>query len=193
MSKGNMDKKDFQLWSDSKLISEVKSGNQFVFEFLIKKYQKRIATIISGIIGNCAETADVGQETFIRFYYGVKDFRNESSILTYLTKIAINLSLNELKKRKRHFFISLFKNEEQTEEIDLIQDTDRFEESNLRELISIALRQLDLNTRMVIILRLIEGYSVKETSEILKIPLGTVLSRQARGQEKLKLILHKYL
>lgn len=188
-----MNKKEFHLWSDAKLISEVKSGNQAAFEYLIIKYQKRIATVISGVIGNCTEIDDVGQETFIRFYYGVKDFRNESSILTYLTRIAINLSLNELKKRRKNYFISLFKNEEQTEEIELIQDSDLLEKANLKEIISLALQQLEIQTRTVIVLRLIEGYSVKETSEILEIPLGTVLSRQARGQEKLKLILHKYL
>lgn len=188
-----MSEKDYSKISDTELVSTILNGDQKAFEYLIKKNQKRIATVIIGILGKCQEAEDVGQETFIRFYYSLKEFRNESAILTFLTRIAINLSLNELKKRKRNFFISLFKDEAQTEEIELSDDYSFDEKEEKNELIQKALQYLDSGIRTVIILRLIEGYSVKETAEILEIPQGTVLSRQSRGQEKLKLILTKYI
>ena len=55
-----------------------------------------------GMLGHCTEAEDIGQETFIRFYKSLNRFRGESSISTYLTRIAINLSLNEIKRRQRH-------------------------------------------------------------------------------------------
>jgi RNA polymerase sigma-70 factor (ECF subfamily) len=107
-------------------------------------------------------------------------------VSTYLTRIAINLSLNEIKRRKRRF--SIF-----TKEEDGWHKGTSDHSSDLNEMIDYEFGQLDPDFRAVATLRLIEGYSTEETATILGIPLGTVLSRLARAQKKLRSGLEKYL
>ena len=92
--------------SDEQLVDAARGGDKDAFKELVGRYERRIATTVIGMLGHCAEADDVGQETFIRFYRALHSFRGESSVGSYLTRIAINLSLNELKRRKRRF--SLF-------------------------------------------------------------------------------------
>jgi RNA polymerase sigma-70 factor (ECF subfamily) len=132
----------------------------------------------------------VGQETFIRFYKGLKAFRRESSVSTYLVRIAINLSLNELKRRKRR--PSPFS---QTNPGTIFDIPDEKAEKLLSEdkrVVERALQKLKPEFRAVIVLRLLDGYSTQETAQILGVPAGTVLSRLARAQEKLRELLTPY-
>lgn len=140
-----------------------------------------------GMLGHCPEAEDVGQETFVRFYQSLDKFRGESSVGTYLTRIAINLSLNELKRRrqKRGRFSS-----KDDEGIENFPDrNEQKQRKELKDIVHTGIRKLDPKYRTVIVLRLIDGYSTSETAQILKLPVGTVLSRLARAQLKLKEIL----
>lgn len=173
--------------TDEEIIHSIKTGNTTVFKELVKRYESRVAATVVGMLGQCAEAEDVGQETFIRFYNGLKSFQGNSSVATYLTRIAINLSLNELKRRKRR---ALFLYPKPVEDMGLSSDdtiSTLFDEEH--EIVEKALDQLDPKFRAVVVLRLIEGFSTAETASILKLPPGTVLSRLARAQTKLKEIL----
>ncbi len=141
------------------------------------------------MLGQCPEAEDVGQETFIRFYQNLSDFRGESSVVTFLTRIAINLSLNELKRRKRQF-----QRDMPLEAARSIAGEDaRDYDPDQKEIVQRAIQQLSPKHRAVIVLRLVEGYSTKETAHILKLAHGTVLSRLSRALEKLKELLEPYL
>ncbi len=173
--------------TDEEIIHSIKAGKTAAFKELVKRYESRVAATVIGMLGHCPEAEDVGQETFIRFYNGLNSFQGNSSVATYLTRIAINLSLNELKRRKRR---ALFLYPKPVEEMGLASDdtlSALFDEE--REIVQKALDQLDPKFRMVVVLRLIEGFSTAETASILKLPPGTVLSRLARAQAKLKEIL----
>ena len=138
------------------------------------------------MLGACPEADDVGQETFIRFYKALDSFRGDSAVSTYLTRIAINLSLNELKRRKRR---NMFFPKSSDDVKDSIAETDQVEQTETQEIVQKGLGKLEQKFKTVIVLRLIDGYSTKETADILKLPEGTVLSRLARAQKKLKEIL----
>ena len=112
---------------------------------------------------------------------------------TYLTRIAINLSLNELKRWKKRSLLFFFKNRENGEAVDIVDENSSAEFSGEREMVQNAIQQLEPNFRSVLVLRLIDGYSTEETAKILKIPSGTVLSRLARAQKKLKELLSPYI
>jgi RNA polymerase sigma-70 factor (ECF subfamily) len=142
---------------------------------------------VIGMLGYTTEAEDVGQETFVRFYQSLHHFRGESSIGTYLTRIAINLSLNELRKRKRHRNLFLSKKENTIDNVPDAHDLTNQKES--KTLVQWGLKKLPPKFRSVIVLRLIDGYSTEETAKILDLPVGTVLSRLARAQMKLKEIL----
>ncbi|MFC2167203.1 RNA polymerase sigma factor, partial [Acidobacteriota bacterium] len=128
-----------------------------------------------------------GQETFIRFYKSLDTFRGDSSISTYLTRIAMNLSLNEIKRRQRrrkHISENSEKGIENIPEKAASKNT-----GETKELVHAGVQKLEPKFRSVIVLRLIMGYTSKETAKLLKLPMGTVLSRLARAQMKLKDIL----
>jgi RNA polymerase sigma-70 factor (ECF subfamily) len=172
--------------TDEILIKAAQEGDYQAFHELVKKYESRVASTVFGMLGRCPEAEDVGQETFIRFYKGLRRFRGDSSVATYLTRIAINLSLNELKRRKRR---SLFFSPESYEAQIASGDGNDPVSYDTKEAIQHALQRLDPKFRTVLVLRLIDGYSTEETAQLLNIPVGTVLSRLSRAQMKMKNIL----
>jgi RNA polymerase sigma-70 factor (ECF subfamily) len=176
--------------TDEKLVSAARQGDQEAFKELIKRHESRVAATVIGMLGQCPEVEDVGQETFIRFYKNLSKFRGESSLVTYLTRIAINLSLNELKRRKRRALLFYQKS---PEEIYELPDTKaNAQKSEDKEIVQRAIGNLESKFRAVVVLRLIDGYSTQETAQILHVPVGTVLSRLSRAQKKLKELLIPY-
>jgi RNA polymerase sigma-70 factor (ECF subfamily) len=179
-----MEKNDI---SDNALIAAVKNGDKRAFKGLVETYESQVSATIIGMLGTCPEAEEIGQETFIRFYNSIDEFRGDSGAGTFLTRIAINLSLNELKRRKKN-------RERFNDGIDLenISDADQDTEHLLNaKRIHNAILLLKPKWREVVVLRLVQGYTMKETSEILKLPLGTVLSRLFRAQKLLRIILDK--
>ena len=184
----NLLHKEHGLLTDEQLIKKICAGNDSYFREIITRYESQVAATINGILGICTEAEDIGQETFIRFYRSIKDFRMESSVGTYLTRIAINLSLNELKRRKRKLLMFQRFDENYEPSAGAISESPEIEE----EIIRTAILKLNPKYRSVLVLRLVNGYSTQETADILKIAEGTVLSRLARAQHKLKEILTPY-
>lgn len=179
--------------TDAELIEKIKENDRLAFKELIDKYETQIASVTLNMLGDCPEAEDIGQEVFIRFYKNINNFRGEAAINTYLTRIAINLSLNELKrrKRKRIFFTAVV---DVHDSPIMGQDgDDEYQDKEIRELINKSVQQLSSKYRAVVLLRLIEGFSTEETAQILAIPMGTVASRLARAQLKLKNMLSKYM
>jgi len=169
---------------DQHRVQAVADGDHQAFAAIVKKYEPMIAKVVIGMLGNKADADDVGQETFIRFYRSAGQFKGDAALGTYLSRIAINLSLNELKKRKSKQWLSFedkFNSHPKTE--------DTFKQADAAELVNKALEELEPEFRSVVVLRLMQGFSTKETAQILEMPLGTVLSRLSRAQEKLRVII----
>jgi RNA polymerase sigma-70 factor (ECF subfamily) len=161
---------------DEVLIGKSMDGDMAAFKMLVIRHEGKVAGVVRSMLGATPEAEDVGQEVFIRFY---------DSLSTYLVRIAINLSLNELKRKKRTSsrFTTMEAAAGKSAE-DMI---------DLNEQLKYEFARLEPDFQAVATLRLIEGYSTEETSEILGIPLGTVLSRLARAQQKLRVALTKKL
>jgi len=175
---------------EKKIISQARDGDKDAFKELVEAYQPQVARTIVGILGPGPEAEDVGQETFIKFYRSLSEFRGESSAGTYITRIAINLSLNVLRKRKISRKIFFRKNN--TAQNQIISQENQGNSLEAEQLINKGLQEIPQKFRTVLILRYMNEYSVKETAEILSLPQGTVMSRVARGMEKLKEILEPF-
>ena len=177
--------------TDHELLQLARTGDKQSFEQLVKRFEYQVAATVIGMLGKGQEAEDVGQEVFVRFYKTLDRFREDSKLGTYLTRIAINLSLNELKRRKRRLL--LFKKPDDHVNGALVDPEDSISKSERRGLVQMAIQKLAPEFRSVIVLRLIEGYSTEETAEILNIPAGTVLSRLSRAQKKLRNFLAPYI
>lgn len=183
--------KSFSTPSDIELVERARQGDNAAFRLLVNRHEHQVRSIVIGMLGKTIEADDVAQEVFIRFYRSLGDFRGEAALSTYLSRIAINLSLNEIKRRdNRYMRLAFFHGDElKSERADTCVDPERHD---IRDAIQKALKELEPDFRIVIILRLVEGYSVRETAEMLQLPQGTVASRLARAQEKLRDILKKW-
>ena len=181
---------DLKKSADGELLRRSREGDFTAFSELVRRYESKVAATVIGMLGPGDEADDVGQETFIRFHHALKSFREEASVGTYVTRIAINLSLNELRRRKRRRL--LFRSsdiENESEEPATDEAPDQFDR---KEIVAHALNALEPKFRVVVTLRLMEGYSTEETAELLGVPIGTVLSRLLRAQKKLQKFLQQY-
>jgi RNA polymerase sigma-70 factor, ECF subfamily len=177
--------------TDFDLVELSKQGDQSAFAEIVRRHKSKVASTIHGMIGRNDTAEDIGQEVFIRFYHSMSNFRGEAAVSTYLIRIAINLSLNEINRVKRKNLFSFDKMLEDGSDIaDCKNHVSLLENSDI---VQRSIQKLDVKYRTVLVLRLIDGYSTEETSKILNIPLGTVLSRLTRAQIKLKKYLQPYM
>ena len=178
--------------SDAELLDRARSGDQGAFRTIVQRYEPAVAATVQGMLGKGPEAEDVGQETFIRFYRALQTFREESSLKTYLTRIAINLSLNALKRRRRLRDRFIRQEDESIVEPSISGEAELDKEEEAA-LIRDAVERLDPKHRAVVVLRMMNGYSTKETAELLGLPQGTVLSRLSRGMKRLETLLKPFV
>jgi RNA polymerase sigma-70 factor (ECF subfamily) len=169
------------------LLTKAAQGNQSACTRLIHLHERAVAGTIYGILGVCPEAEDIGQEAFLRFFSSLGQFRGEASPATYLTRIAVNLCINEIRRRQRHRLLHLATKPEQ---MDQVPGPDG---SGIRSIETIvvhnALQKIKPKYRTVLVLRHLNGLSTAETAAVLSLPVGTVLSRLSRAQDQLKKIL----
>lgn len=175
---------------DEILVQATLSGDKDAFGEIVSRYRKMVSRTVKGMLGDSTFTEDIGQEVFIKLYHSLSEFRGEAKLSTYIQKIAVNLTLNEIKRRKRFFSMFSHKGNEELHEYDIADDNGE-ERNDARELVTKALMTLDPKFRIIVTMRMLQGYSTKETAEILDLPLGTVLSRLSRAQDQLREILKK--
>ena len=161
---------------------EKKDNDAFVD--LIKRYIPKIRRVIYTLLnGNIEEVEDAEQELIIALYKSIKSFNFESSFKTYLYRMAKNKAVDIIRKKKRDerlirlISLNIFKRQEDPADQVILKD----EKSKILE----NLFKLDKQDRMIIILKDIDSLSIKEISEILSLPEGTVKSRLHRSRMKL--------
>jgi RNA polymerase sigma-70 factor (ECF subfamily) len=185
-----MIKESYSVTEENQLLKAALDGNKKAFGEIVTRYQKMVARTVKGMLGDSVFAEDIGQEVFIKLYYSLSEFRGEAKLSTYIQKIAVNLTLNEIKRRKRFFSMFSQKGNNEMYEFE-IADHDTEERKEASEIVNKALMAMDPKFRIIVTMRMLQGYSTKETAEILNLPLGTVLSRLSRAQEQLRNILEK--
>ncbi len=182
--------------SDAELITAVRSGDANAFGVIVRRYEGAVAATVIGIMGAGDEAEEVGHETMIKLYRSLDRFKGDSELKTFLTRIAINAALDALRRRQRNLkrFIAPTADDDGGNWEDQIpSDADHAQEYENRQAVNFALRQLKPEFRAVAVLRLMQGFSVEETADILQVAPGTVLSRLSRAKTMLANILRKEL
>lgn len=172
---------------DDELIARARAGDDRAFALLVERYESVVAATVIGMLGPGEDADDVGQETFVRFHRALHDFRGDSSVKTYLVHIAMNLSLNALKRRRRSL-LRFVRGEEAVSEIPEHRPgpQDRLESRETRERVRRAVMGLSEHHRAVVVLRMFNGYSTREVAGILGVAEGTVMSRLSRAMKELQ-------
>ena len=175
------------------LVERANGGDSEAFREIVRRHEDGVAVTVIGMLGPGDEADDVGQETFIRFYRSMHRFRGDATLRTYLTRIAMNLSLNALKRRTRRTarMSSLDAGASRAAMGENLSTGEpgpdvALERRETKRAVRAAIDALDEKHRAVVVLRMIEGLSTRETGEVLGVPQGTVLSRLSRALEKLE-------
>lgn len=188
-----------QALRESSLIRRSQEGEVAAFGELVETYQDRILAVCVRTIGNRSAAEDIAQEAFVRAFTSIRRFDGRAAFYTWLFRIAMNLCLSELRK-KRHGVMSLDGARAGREGPALANHRDRgmgpSAEAELREehqRVVEALDKLDAEHRAVVILRDMESLDYAEIAEILEVPVGTVKSRLHRARCTLREMLQPLL
>ncbi len=175
-----------------KQIKLVKKGDQAAFEDVVSFYQNKVFAICFRMIGNKHEAEDLAQEAFIRAYINIQSYDENRKFSTWLYRIATNLAIDRMRKKKPDYYLDAeIKGTEGMNLYSQIPDNGVLPEDEVTSLetqsyIQKEIMQLPAKYRSIIALRFIDELSLKEISEILEIPVGTVKTRIHRGREALR-------
>jgi RNA polymerase sigma-70 factor, ECF subfamily len=175
--------------NESDLIKEFKKGDPSAFEALVRKYQDRIYNLCLYMLQDPQDAQDAAQDVFLKAYRGLKDFRPDSSIYTWLYRIAVNACLDYKKKSRRQ----AFRSEPLTQDLPSDEPFPEqvYESREIPHSVRLALQKLPEKLRAAILLREIEELSYEEIAKVLGTSVGTVKSRISRGREELRHLLKK--
>ena len=182
--------------SDAPLVARAVAGDHKAFELLVIKYQRRIQRLIGRMVRDVDLVEDIAQETFIRAYRALAQFRGDAQFYTWLYRIAVNTAKKSLMDLKRNPTVSenSFKSDDDDETSPLENELISSEtpdavlaSKEIAQIINTALEALPEELRQAITLREIEGLSYEEISEAMNCPIGTVRSRIFRAREAISL------
>ena len=178
--------------SDAMLVERTVAGDQKAFELLVIKYERRIQRLIGRMVRDVDLVEDIAQETFIRAYRALAQFRGEAQFYTWLYRIAVNTAKKALMELKRNPTVSenSFKSDDDDETSPLENELTSPETpesllagKEIAQMVNTAMEALPEELRQAITLREIEGLSYEEIAEAMSCPIGTVRSRIFRARE----------
>lgn len=174
---------------DQDLVKRAQRGEMAAFDLLVRKYQHRVAALVSRYVHDWSEVQDVVQEVFIRAYRAIAGFRGDAKFSTWLHRIAVNTAMNHLAAQGRRppGEDVAVEDAEQFESGLLLHDHDTPERELMRQQLEQtvleAVEALPPELREAITLREVEGLSYEEIAERMHCPIGTVRSRIFRARE----------
>jgi RNA polymerase sigma-70 factor (ECF subfamily) len=190
---------------DAALVAALKAGSEEAFSLLIAQYSQSLYTLIARSLQDPADAADITQEVFIKVFRSIRSFNGESSLRTWMYRIALHEASNQRRWWTRHkrqeLTIDTPLGPAETDDGDdalclgaTLTDGqnspyDQVEQGELKARVEDSLRKLPEAFRTVVVLREMEGFSYEEIAEIVQVPAGTVKSRLTRGRAALKEIL----
>jgi RNA polymerase sigma-70 factor (ECF subfamily) len=175
---------------DLALVVRVQQGHKPAFDLLVKKYQSRILALIQRFVRDRHEAEDVAQETFIRAYRALVNFRGDAAFYTWLYRIAINTAKNHLVAKGRRVPDSDvdLADAEHFDDGAALRDNDTPEggalSSELEQAVHKAIASLPQELKTALMLREFDGLSYEDIAEIMRCPVGTVRSRIFRAREE---------
>ena len=182
--------------SDVMLVQRTLAGEKKAFDMLVIKYQRRVERLIGRMVRDVDLVPDIAQETFIRAYRALGQFRGDAQFYTWLYRIAVNTAKKQLLELKRDPLV--FQSQMRSSDDDETSSSERelnpavadeatpealLASKEIAQAVNAAMDDLPEELRMAITLREIEGLSYAEIAQALECPIGTVRSRIFRARE----------
>jgi len=191
-----MSDKDHSAANDEGLVKAAQKGDMQAFEELVARHRDKIYARAYSMMRNEEEAVDLSQEAWVKAWQRLKQFQGESSFSTWMTRIVINLCLDQLRRQKRHRAESIEAMDEESGGVErqmpvvIVNPTERLERGELRKRIDEALGQLTYAHRTVLVLHEFEEMEYKEIAKTMNCSIGTVMSRLFYARRKMAALLN---
>ena len=179
--------------ADAPLVERVKQGDVKAFEMLVVKYQRRIERLVGRMVRDVDLVPDIAQETFIRAYRALPQFRGDSAFYTWLYRIAVNTAKKTLMELKRDPLVTEASRAGRSDDDETPRADNEPSDSEtpdavlaskqIAAAVNFAIEALSEDLRQAITLREIDGLSYEEIAALMNCPIGTVRSRIFRARE----------
>src|SRR6476661_2226844 len=190
-----MSERDHSSADDATLVRRAQRGDMVAFEELVVRHRDKIYARAFSMMRNEEEAIDLSQEAWVKGWQRLKQFQGESSFGTWMTRIIINLCLDQLRKQKRQRTESIEAMDQESGGVErqmpvlTVNPTAGLERAELRERIDKAMAQLSYEHRTVLVLHEFEEMEYKEIAKAMECSIGTVMSRLFYARRKMAAIL----
>ncbi len=186
--------------TDRMLVERVQAGDKQAFGLLVTKYQRKLARLVSRMVRDPAEVEDIVQDSFIRAYKALPNFRNDSAFYTWLYRIGVNTAKNWLVTHGKRAQLTSTTDGDEAENYDepeLLRNNETPERllmtKQIGETVNAVVETLPEDLRIALTLREMEGLSYEEIADVMDCPIGTVRSRIFRARDAIALKLRPLL
>jgi len=187
--------KDHSATDDAVLVRAAQQGDMGAFEELVARHRDKIYARAYSMMRNEEEAIDLSQEAWVKGWQRLAQFQGDSSFTTWVTRITINLCLDQLRRKKRHRTESIEEMDEESGGVErqmpivMVNPTERLERAELRVRIDQALSQLSESHRTVLVLHEFEQMDYKTIAKTMRCSMGTVMSRLFYARRKMAALL----
>jgi RNA polymerase sigma-70 factor (ECF subfamily) len=179
---------------EARLIEEVRSGNAEAFDYFVRKYQPRITRVAFRLLRDTGEADCAAQESFLRAFLNIREFREGSTFETWLTRICINWCKDRLKRRRLVLYFHQAPRDDENDEAGLHEVTPHAGPSperralsrEIRERLYEAMKTLSPRQRTIFLLKHFEELSIPEIAEVMSLDIGTIKSHLFRAAHKMR-------
>ena len=176
--------------SDQAIVERVQQGDKDAYNILVLRYQHKVCDIAYKYVNNYVDANDIAQESFIRAYRALANFRGESSFYTWLYRIVSNTAKSYLEQNQKHrYSVDVddpeFDNQQDVKGLLISNDSPDalLESDELHKIVSQAMEDLPEDLKRAIVLREVEEMSYEDIASIMDTPIGTVRSRIFRARQ----------
>ncbi len=181
---------------EAEFLTELQSGSEIAFDCFVQDFHASVYNLVFGMLNSPADAADVTQEVFLKAFRGIRGFRQNSSLKTWLYRIAVRQALNQRRWWWRHLRRQISLDAEKADGAPVLQlqtaepsPYESYASQEARRVVRQALGKVPEPFRTAVILRDLEGLAYEEIAEVLDVSAGTVKSRILRGRRALRELL----